>query len=78
MNENTDTDRAALIAELDGATNEFRRAEQALAAARERAHAAIAAALHGGIGPSETARHAPYDRVHVDRIRREAGIPNKR
>ncbi len=45
---------------------------------RERLAAAIVAALSADLGPSAIEREVPYDRQHIDRIRKGAGIPAKR
>lgn len=66
------------LKDLDKATARFRAAERELALARENVHEKIVAILKTGIGTSEVARHSPYDRNHVDRIRRNAGIPPRR
>jgi len=43
--------------------------------ARTKLHSAIAYALRVGVGPSEVTRRTPYDRQHVGRVGRAAGIP---
>jgi hypothetical protein len=62
---------------LDEATTDYRETEELLDAKRATLHDAIAAALRAEVGPSEVTRHSPYDRQHVSRIAREAGIPPK-
>lgn len=47
-------------------------------AAREAHHAAVVAALRAGLGPSAIERVSRYDRQHIDRIRRTAGLPPTR
>lgn len=47
-------------------------------AAREAHHAAVLAALRAGVGPSAIERVSRYDRQHIDRIRRAAGLPPTR
>lgn len=47
-------------------------------AARDAHHAAVVTALRAGVGPSAIERVSRYDRQHIDRIRRAAGIPPKR
>lgn len=66
------------LAELETATQEFRDAERVLEEKRERVHGAVLNSLRAGIGPSEIERHGPYDRNHVGRLRKAAGIPGKR
>lgn len=66
------------LAELRAATAEFNAGEQEQERRRERLHAAIIAALKVDLGPSAIEREVPYDRQHVDRIRRAAGLPPKR
>lgn len=66
------------LTELDQATERYRAAERAYVEAREHVHGAIVRALQAGIGTSEVGRHSPYDRNHVNRIRKDAGIPPKR
>lgn len=62
---------------LDEATTDYRSTEELLEAKRATLHDAIAGALRTDVGPSEVTRHTPYDRQHVSRIAREAGIPPK-
>jgi hypothetical protein len=62
---------------LDEATADYRKTEELLDDKRTALHGAIAAALRADVGPSEVTRHSPYDRQHVSRIAREAGIPPK-
>ncbi|WP_435109414.1 hypothetical protein [Nocardiopsis synnemataformans] len=71
-------DQTEALAELDAATERYRAAERAYVEAREHVHGKIVRALQAGIGTSEVGRHAPYDRNHVNRIRKDAGIPSKR
>lgn len=71
-------DQTDALAALDGAAALYRETERRHVEAREALHKQIVRALKSGVGSSETARHAPYDRNHVDRIRRNAGIPSKR
>lgn len=66
------------LADLETATANFRAAESALEEARERVHGAVLDSLRAGVGPSEIERRGPYDRNHVGRIRKAAGIPGKR
>ena len=66
------------LAALEAVTDEFRAAEEALEEVRERVHKAVLRSLRTGVGPSEIERRGPYDRNHVGRIRKTAGIPGKR
>lgn len=66
------------LAELRAATAEYDAAAGAEKARREALHAAIVKALKAGLGPSAIEREVPYDRQHVDRIRRAAGLPPTR
>lgn len=66
------------IAELEEAANAFRDSEALLNRDRDRLHAAVVAALRADVGPSEIERISPYDRQHIQRIRRAAGIPPRR
>lgn len=66
------------LAELREASAEYEAAADAETARREALHAAIVKALKAGLGPSAIEREVPYDRQHVDRIRRAAGLPPKR
>lgn len=62
---------------LDEATADYRATEALLEAKRAILHDAITGALRADFGPSEVTRHSPYDRQHVSRIARGAGIPPK-
>lgn len=66
------------LAELRAATAEFTGGRDEQERRRERLAAAIVNALKVGIGPSAIEREAPYDRQHIDRIRRAAGLPATR
>lgn len=77
MTEETDP-KVEALAELREAATEFRAVEDELDRRRERLHAAIVKALRANLGPSAIERVVPYDRQHIDRIRRAAGIPPKR
>ena len=63
---------------LDAATARFRETEAAHEASREEVHQRLVAVLATGVGPTSTARHSPYQRNHVERIRDAAGLPKKR
>jgi len=66
---------AAALAELDTLTAEYRQAEAALDAARERMREAIVRHLRErNAPPGKIAEHSPYDRNHVGRLRDAAGI----
>lgn len=66
------------LAELRDAAKEFTEGREEQERRRERLAAAIVRALQADIGPSAIEREVPYDRQHIDRIRRAAGIPPKR
>jgi len=66
------------LAELRKAATEFAEGRSEQERRRERLVAAIVNALKADIGPSVIERSVPYDRQHIDRIRRAAGIPPKR
>jgi hypothetical protein len=66
---------AAALAELDALTAEYRQAEAAMEAARERMQEAIVRHLRErNAPPGKIAAHSPYDRNHVGRLRDAAGI----
>lgn len=75
----TDEDKAreaAALAELDKLSTAYKRAD----AAREKARAALHEAivrhlLERNARPSKVAEHVPYDRNHVGRIAKAAGVP---
>lgn len=77
MTEETDPTVDALV-ELREAAQSFTEGRAEQERRRERLAAAIVKALQADIGPSAVEREVPYDRQHVDRIRRAAGIPAKR
>jgi hypothetical protein len=77
MTEETDP-KVEALAELRSAAGKFTANRDALDQSREELAAAIVKAIKAGIGPSAIEREAPYDRQHIDRIRRAAGIPAKR
>lgn len=66
------------LAQLREAAAEFSAGEDEQEQRRQRLHTAIVTALKLDIGPSAIEREVPYDRQHIDRIRRGAGIPPKR
>ena len=63
---------------LDAATARFREAEEVLEEARSDVRDRLLDAFRAGVGPSEAARHSPYQRNHVERIRKDAGLAPKR
>ncbi|MEU0275520.1 hypothetical protein [Streptomyces sp. NPDC006307] len=66
----------AAAAELDTLTKAFRKAEEKQEQAREAVHDAIVKHLRArNAPPGKIAEHTPYDRVHVGRIAKGAGIP---
>lgn len=66
------------LAELREAAHEFTEGRDEQERRRERLAAAIVTALQADIGPSAIEREVPYDRQHIDRIRKAAGLPPKR
>lgn len=66
------------LTQLREAAADFSAGEDEQESRRQRLHTAIVAALKLDIGPSAIEREVPYDRQHIDRIRRGAGIPPKR
>lgn len=78
----TDEERekeAAALAELDRLTAKYRKAERAFNEARDALHAAIVRHLmERNAKPGRVAEHSPYDRNHVGRIAKAAGVPPRR
>lgn len=71
--------KQAAYAELDALTEALVAANQAAKDARSNLHKAIEKHLRArSAPPGELADHTPYDRNHVDRLRRAAGIPKLR
>lgn len=66
------------LTELRAAAADFTEGRDEQERRRERLAAAIVTALKAELGPSAIEREVPYDRQHVDRIRRAAGLPAKR
>jgi Ni,Fe-hydrogenase III large subunit len=65
--------------ELDQLTTDFRAAEEALEAARTRLQEGIVKHMSARSAPvGKLADHTPYDRNHVGRIARAAGVPSLR
>ena len=71
-----DTEAAAL-AELDGFTATFQKAEAKRGKARDALHAAMTRHYDAGAPPSEPAAHTPYDRNHRHRIVKAAHAPGR-
>ncbi|WP_432051234.1 hypothetical protein [Streptomyces xiamenensis] len=75
----TDEERekeAAALAELDELTSKFVAAEQVADEARDALHEAIVRHLRErNARPGQVAEHSPYDRNHVGRIAKAAGVP---
>jgi hypothetical protein len=66
----------AALEELDTLTAAFKEAEALQDAAREALHAAIIKHLtERNAAPGKVAAHTPYDRNHVGRIAKAAGVP---
>lgn len=75
----TDDDKAReaeAVAELDKLTAAYRRTERSYNKARDALHEAIVRHLtERNAAPSVVSRHSPYDRNHVGRIAKAAGVP---
>jgi hypothetical protein len=70
---------AGALAELDQLTDDYRRAENQLNEIRAKLWAAIVRHMSAGHTPrGQLAEHTPYDRNHVARIARDAGVPPQR
>jgi hypothetical protein len=66
----------AALAELDRLTAAYKRAEAAREKARDALHTAIVKHLmERNAPPGKVAEHTPYDRNHVGRIAKAAGVP---
>lgn len=66
----------AALEELDELTAAYKKAEAVRDAARETLHAAIVKHLmERNAPPGKVAEHSPYDRNHVGRIAKAAGVP---
>lgn len=64
------------LAELDELTEAYRAAEAEFDRARDALHSAIAKHLRErNARPSQVTAHSPYDRNHVGRIAKAAGVP---
>lgn len=72
-----DTERMnAAFEEMDQLTATFRQAEEALEEARKELQKGIVRHLsERNAPPGKLAEHSPYDRNHVGRIAKAAGIP---
>lgn len=66
------------LAKVRAASEAHAAARAAETRAREAHAAAIVAAIKLGIGPSALSNISSYDRVNIDRIRRNAGLPATR
>jgi hypothetical protein len=66
------------LAEVRQASDEHEQAIEEEKAKQAELHAAIVVALRAGAGPVAIERESHYDRQHIDRIRRAAGLPPKR
>lgn len=67
---------ATALAELDKLTAAYQRAERARDKARDALHEAIIRHLmERNAQPGKVAEHSPYDRNHVGRIAKAAGVP---
>ncbi len=66
------------LAEVARASEQHTQAIGDEVAAREAHHEAVVKALRAGAGPSAIEKVSRYDRQHIDRIRRTAGIPPTR
>jgi len=66
----------AAMQELDALTATYKATEQAHEQARQALRKAIVDNLMTrALRPSQVEAHTPYDRVHIGRIAREAGVP---
>lgn len=66
----------AALEELDELTAAFKATEEVHERAREALHAAIIKHLmERNAPPGKVAEHSPYDRNHVGRIAKAAGVP---
>lgn len=66
------------LTKLRAASKDFAEGRDEQERRREILAKAIEDALRAKIGPSEIERETPYDRTHIDRIRKAAGIPATR
>lgn len=77
--EMTDEEKAAeeaAIRELEALTATYRATEEAHIQARDALHEAIIRNLLAKtLRPGQVAKHSPYDRNHVGRIAKAAGVP---
>ncbi len=77
MTEETDP-KVEALAEVARASEQHTQAISNEVTARDAHHEAVVKALRAGLGPSAIERVSRYDRQHIDRIRRAAGIPSTR
>lgn len=72
----THTPEQAALSELDRLTSAFTKAKTQLDNSRDALHAGIVRHLHArSAPPGKLADHTPYDRNHVGRLGKEAGVP---
>lgn len=72
----TEKKQQAARDKLDALSAAFTKAEEQLEAARTALNEGIVDVLKARtLGPSEVTRHVPYERQHVGRISKAAGIP---
>lgn len=72
----TEKKKQAARDRLDKLSSDFTKAEEQLEAARAALNEGIVDVLKARtLGPSEVTRHVPYERQHVGRISKAAGIP---
>lgn len=68
--------RDAALKELDKLTAAYEAAERALDKRRDALHSAIVRHLmERNARPGEVSDHTPYDRNHIRRLAKEAGVP---
>lgn len=76
MTEEEKAREAEATAELDKLTASFKRAERNYNKARDALHEAIVRHLtERNAAPGVVSKHSPYDRNHVGRIAKAAGVP---
>lgn len=72
----TEKKQQAARDKLDELSSAFTKAEEQLEAARTALNEGIVDVLKARtLGPSDVTRHVPYERQHVGRISKAAGIP---
>ncbi|MFB6392566.1 hypothetical protein [Polymorphospora lycopeni] len=70
--------KVSALAEVKAASDQHEDAQNAEEEKRKALHDAIVKALQAGAGPSAIERVSHYDRQHIDRIRKAAGLPPTR